>query len=57
MGCGAVFGPTMGVLSHWFKKRRGIALGLMAAGSSVGGTIFPIATRRLITEVGYVVTR
>lgn len=53
LGCGMIFGPCMGITSHWFKKRRGIALGLMAVGSSVGGTIFPIAAKRLIAEVGF----
>ncbi|KAG7086044.1 hypothetical protein E1B28_003565 [Marasmius oreades] len=51
--CGCVYGPTMGVIGHWFKKRRGRAMGLTAIGSSVGGTIFPIASRRLIEEVGF----
>lgn len=45
----------MGVISHWFKERRGIALGLMATGSSCGGTIFPIMVTRLINDVGYAV--
>ncbi|KAF7983121.1 hypothetical protein HWV62_24079 [Athelia sp. TMB] len=40
----------MAIISHWFKKRRGLALGLTAAGSSIGGTVFPIAAKRLITE-------
>lgn len=44
----------MAIISHWFKKRRGLALGLTAAGSSIGGTVFPIAVKHLITEVGYV---
>lgn len=52
LGCGAIFGPAIGVISHWFKKRRGMALGLTAAGSSIGGTVFPIASDRLIREVG-----
>src|ERR1700747_2938408 len=38
LGCGIIFGPAMGVISHWFKKHRGIALGLTASGSSIGGT-------------------
>ncbi|KAF7966769.1 hypothetical protein HWV62_37063 [Athelia sp. TMB] len=53
LGCGTIFGPSMGIISHWFKKRRGIALGLQAVGSSIGGTIFPIAAKRLIAEVGF----
>lgn len=41
-------------MAHWFKRRKGLALGLVAVGSSIGGTLFPIATRNLIEEVGYV---
>ncbi|KAJ8075499.1 hypothetical protein PM082_021129 [Marasmius tenuissimus] len=53
LACGCVFGPTMGVIGHWFKKNRGRAMGVTAIGSSLGGTIFPIAARRLISEVGF----
>ncbi|KAI0923690.1 hypothetical protein AcW1_006580 [Taiwanofungus camphoratus] len=51
--CGAIFGPMMGILPHWFQKRLGIAYGLTATGSSLGGTLFPIAVRNLIPEVGF----
>ncbi|TCD70280.1 hypothetical protein EIP91_004181 [Steccherinum ochraceum] len=51
--CGIIFGPMMGVIAHWFKRRRGIALGMIAGGSSIGGTIFPIAARHLIQDVGF----
>ncbi|OBZ65726.1 Riboflavin transporter MCH5 [Grifola frondosa] len=51
--CGAIFGPVMGTVPHWFKKRLGIALGIMAFGSSIGGTVFPIAIRNLIQDVGF----
>lgn len=54
--CGAIFGPMMGILPHWFQKRLGIAYGLTATGSSLGGTLFPIAVRNLIPEVGSVTT-
>jgi len=53
LGCGTIFGPSVGVISHWFKRRRGIALGLTATGSSLGGTVFPIAANRLLNEVGF----
>ncbi|TFY66807.1 hypothetical protein EVG20_g4288 [Dentipellis fragilis] len=53
IACGIIFGPTVGIISHWFKKRRGTALGIMACGSSLGGTIFPIAFRQLETHVGF----
>lgn len=48
-----LFGPTLGIVSHWFSKRRGLALGVNAIGSSIGGTVFPIAAQNLIPEVGY----
>lgn len=35
-------------------QRLGLALSINALGSSLGGTLIPIATRRLIVEVGYV---
>ncbi|KIK66365.1 hypothetical protein GYMLUDRAFT_38175 [Collybiopsis luxurians FD-317 M1] len=53
LACGTLFGPSMGIIGHWFKKKRGLALGLNACGSSLGGTLIPIATRRLIVEVGF----
>ena len=52
LGCGIIFNPTLGVIPHWFKKKKGIALGLVAFGSSIGGTVFPIAVRNLIQSVG-----
>ncbi|KAI0063412.1 MFS general substrate transporter [Artomyces pyxidatus] len=53
LSCGIVFGPTMGIVAHWFKKRRSTALGIIACGSSVGGTVFPIAFRNLTISVGF----
>ncbi|KAJ3479495.1 hypothetical protein NLI96_g9017 [Meripilus lineatus] len=53
LSCGVIFGPMLGVNAHWFKKKRGLALGLVALGSSIGGTLFPIAARNLIAAVGF----
>lgn len=33
-----------------------MALGIIACGSSIGGTVFPIAFRNLVATVGYVHT-
>ncbi|KAJ7066477.1 major facilitator superfamily domain-containing protein [Mycena amicta] len=51
--CGTIFGPTIGIIGHWFNRKRGIALGFAAVGSSIGGTVFPIATHHLIPLVGF----
>ncbi|KAF5367908.1 hypothetical protein D9757_011252 [Collybiopsis confluens] len=53
LACGALFGPIAAVLAMWFKKRRSLALGLFATGSSLGGTVIPIAVRNLIPQVGF----
>jgi MFS family permease len=52
LSCGSIFGPTTAVLSQWFQKRLGVALGVAAVGGSIGGTVFPIIARKLIPVVG-----
>ncbi|KIK62695.1 hypothetical protein GYMLUDRAFT_164197 [Collybiopsis luxurians FD-317 M1] len=53
LACGAFFGPVTAVLAMWFKKRRSLALGLFATGSSIGGTVIPIAIKNLIPVIGF----
>ncbi|KAG8729949.1 hypothetical protein FRC11_007684 [Ceratobasidium sp. 423] len=53
LASGLLFGPTIAVVSHWFRARRGLALGVLASGSSIGGTVIPIAIRKLIPMVGF----
>ncbi|KAE9402399.1 MFS general substrate transporter [Gymnopus androsaceus JB14] len=53
LACGVFFGPVTAILSMWFKRRRGLALGLFATGSSIGGTVVPIVVRNLIPKVGF----
>ncbi|KZV66522.1 MFS general substrate transporter [Peniophora sp. CONT] len=50
---GVLFGPTMSIIGHWFKKRRSAALGIVAIGSAVGGLVIPITFSRLVDEVGF----
>ncbi|KAJ3894527.1 major facilitator superfamily domain-containing protein [Lentinula edodes] len=51
---GIFTGPITAILSQWFIQRRGLALGLYAAGSSMGGTVLPITARALIPLIGWV---
>jgi len=51
--CGMIFGPLPAIVSQWFTKRRSLAFGVIAAGSSLGGTIIPIAARHLVELIGY----
>ncbi|KAJ7029992.1 major facilitator superfamily domain-containing protein [Mycena alexandri] len=53
LGSGILFGPINAVMGHWFKKKRGLATGFLATGSSIGGTVFPIVARNLIPRVGF----
>ncbi|KAI5116454.1 hypothetical protein M0805_006175 [Coniferiporia weirii] len=53
LASGVLFGPLWAVISHWFKRRRGMALGVNACGSSLGGTVFPIVFRNLVGRIGF----
>ncbi|KDQ13187.1 hypothetical protein BOTBODRAFT_160801 [Botryobasidium botryosum FD-172 SS1] len=50
---GILFAPALTVISHWFLKKRSVAFGVVAVGSSIGGTVLPIAIRKLIPLVGF----
>lgn len=50
---GLLFNLAVSVPTHWFKRRRATALGVQAAGSSVGGVVFPIVIRELLPVIGY----
>ncbi|KAF2226009.1 MFS transporter, MCP family, solute carrier family 16, member 10 [Elsinoe ampelina] len=40
---GFLFSPAISVIGHYFAKKRGAALGLVAIGSSIGGVLIPIS--------------
>ena len=44
--------PSMVIISNWFEKNRGLAVGLFLLGSSVGGIIFPEFSRYLMKISG-----
>jgi hypothetical protein len=41
VGVGLLFLPALSIQSHWFARRRNLAIGLVASGSSLGGIAFP----------------
>jgi MFS family permease len=53
IGASLIFTPAVSCVSTWFFKKRGMAIGLAAAGSSLGGVLFPIIVARMIDEVGF----
>ena len=52
ISCGTIFGVLMGLPAHWFKHKLGRAYGVMALGSSISGTVYPIIIKNLIQKVG-----
>ena len=50
-GCGLV--PNMLILTRWFKRRRGIAAGVLLLGSSFGGAAFPLLARETLATQGW----
>ena len=52
-GCSVTFGPLMADVSHWFMRRRGIAVALAASGNYFGGTIWPPVVQHFIAADGW----
>lgn len=50
---GLLFIPSVALIPLYFKKPRGLALGLATAGGSVGGVIYPIIFRRLLEQTDF----
>jgi MFS family permease len=53
LGSSATFGPLIAEISHWFKRRRGIAVAICASGNYVAGTVWPPVVQYFIDDVGW----
>lgn len=53
IGTGCLFIPGVAVLSTYFSTRLATAVGIAAAGSSIGGVIYPVAFYRLQPAIGF----
>lgn len=53
LGSGSLFIPSVAILPQYFKKRRGLANGMAASGSSIGGLIYPIMFHKLEEKIGF----
>ncbi|MSU90387.1 MFS transporter [Rhodobacteraceae bacterium 2CG4] len=49
----ASFGPLIADISHWFLRRRGIAVAVAASGNYLSGAIWPTALAGTLTEHGW----
>jgi MFS family permease len=52
-GSSASFGPLMADISHWFVRRRGVAITLCSAGNYLAGTVWPPLVQRSIAAYGW----
>jgi MFS family permease len=52
-GAGTGFGPMMADISHWFVKRRGVAVVIVASGNYFAGTIWPLVMSLTIPVIGW----
>jgi len=53
IGASAAFGPLIAEVSHWFQRRRGIAVAICASGNYMAGAIWPPLVQHLIETVGW----
>lgn len=53
LGSGALFIPSVAIVSQYFDTKKALATGIAAAGSSIGGVIYPITFHRLQPQIGF----
>ena len=53
LGSSITFGPLIADVSHWFEKRRGIAVAVAASGSYLAGTVWPPIVEAMMDAIGW----
>lgn len=53
VGTSAIFGPLIADISHWFNRRRGVAVTAAAAGSYLAGAVWPMAMPYVMQSEGW----
>lgn len=56
MGMSAAYVPCNVTIVKWFRRRRGVAIGLTGSGASLGIAGFPVLSEALITRFGWRLT-
>jgi MFS family permease len=53
LGTSTGFGPLIADVTHWFERRRGIAVGLCSSGNYFAGTLWPPIVQHFIANDGW----
>lgn len=53
LGTAVGFGPLIADISHWFLRRRGIAVALVASGNYLSGAIWPTVLADMLADSGW----
>lgn len=53
LASGCLFVPSVAILPQYFQKKRGLANGIAASGSSIGGVVYPIMFNELQQKIGF----
>ncbi|KAI9701259.1 MAG: hypothetical protein M1836_001929 [Candelina mexicana] len=56
IGAAGVFMPGFIIAGQYFHRKRALAIGIVASGSSLGGVIFPILLTQLFKKTGFPTT-
>ena len=53
IGASATFSPLMADISHWFERRRGLAVTIVSSGNYVAGALWPPVIQHVIETSGW----
>ena len=53
LGTGAGFAPLIADISHWFSRRRGIAVAIVASGNYISGAFWPVLLSGIQADSGW----
>ncbi|KAJ5624358.1 hypothetical protein N7510_000667 [Penicillium lagena] len=53
IGGSIAYSPCILLMEDWFDKRKGLAFGVMWAGTGLGGVVLPIVMEQLLSQYGF----
>ncbi|KAJ5972571.1 uncharacterized protein N7479_002489 [Penicillium vulpinum] len=56
LGGSIAYAPCILLMEEWFDRRKGLAFGVMWAGTGIGGVVLPIVMEQLLGRYGFRIT-